>query len=477
MTVALYVRVSTHEQAEEGYSIEQQTERLKMYAKAHDWNIYKIYTDPGFTGSNMERPALLQMLQDAAKGLFQILLVYKLDRLSRSQKDTLTIIEEKLLPNGCDFVSMSENFDTTTPLGKAMIGILAVFAQLEREQIKERMVMGREARAKKGLWHGGGEAPFGYIYKDHQLIINDYEAMIVRRIFDLAHEGKSYHLIAQILNDEGYRTRETIWTGSTVRKIINKKVYAGLVSFGEDTYEGVHDPIIDPERFNEVQKIKRIRTKDWNDNGYNSWKATSCISGLVYCARCGRKYYIRTNKCIKNNGKYQYIYKRFMCDGKDGTSNDKPVEKCKNKSWKKEKLIDLVLGEIRKLALDPDSIDKISDQPARKDDSKILKAEIKKIDAQISKLMDLYALESMPFEAVKAKIDSLSEKKGALQAKIQKTKDDAQRKKNLKLIKKSFKQIPIILDNGTEEEIREIVLELIKKIEIDGDDVAIYWNF
>ena len=111
---------------------------------------------------------------------FDKVVVYKLDRLSRSQRDTLTLLEEIFNANSVDFVSMSENFDTSTPFGRATIGILAVFAQLEREQIKERMSMGRDARAKSGGWMGSYHIPIGYDYLDGKLQINPYEAMQIR---------------------------------------------------------------------------------------------------------------------------------------------------------------------------------------------------------------------------------------------------------------------------------------------------------
>ena len=128
---ALYIRVSTQEQAQEGYSIGEQRERLIAYCKAHDWAIADIYVDGGYSGSNLKRPAIQKLMTETAK--FDVVLVYKLDRLSRSQRDTLYLIEEIFLPNTVDFVSMQESFDTSSPFGKAMIGLLAVFAQLERE--------------------------------------------------------------------------------------------------------------------------------------------------------------------------------------------------------------------------------------------------------------------------------------------------------------------------------------------------------
>ena len=175
MIVGIYVRVSTPEQAVNGHSIDEQIERTQKYCDAMNWTVYKVYTDAGFTGSNTARPAMQNLIKDVRDGKINKVLVYKLDRLSRSQKDTLMLIEDIFLANNVDFVSMSENFDTATPFGRAMIGILAVFAQLEREQIKERMAMGKIARAKQGKFHGSAKIPIGYDYIDGELVTNEYE--------------------------------------------------------------------------------------------------------------------------------------------------------------------------------------------------------------------------------------------------------------------------------------------------------------
>ena len=151
--VFLYVRVSTLEQANEGYSIKEQESRLRAYAESKDYQVVKVYTDAGQTGANLNRPAMQEMIKNITS--VDLVLVYKLDRLSRSQKDTLYLIEDVFLKNGVDFASLNESFDTSTPFGRAMIGILSVFAQLEREQIKERTHTGRIGRAKEGYYHGG----------------------------------------------------------------------------------------------------------------------------------------------------------------------------------------------------------------------------------------------------------------------------------------------------------------------------------
>ena len=475
MNAALYVRVSTQEQAKEGYSVGAQAELLTNYAKAHKWNVYNTYIDDGYSGKDMNRPAFQNLVADIKKGRVDIVVVWMFDRISRSQKDMLTIIEDILEPNNCAYVSLCENFDTSTPLGMAMIGILSTFAQLEREQIKERMAMGKEARAKKGLWNGGSEAPYGYIYKDGLLYVDDFEAMIVRKIYALAGEGKSDRKIAAILKNEGYKTRLGEWQRTSVRGILNKEIYSGIITFKDSKFEGLHDPIIDSDEFNEVQTIKRKRANDISGKGWNPWKAASCISGLVYCAKCGNKYYIRTNRCHK--GDKHYMYKKFVCEGRENSNNKSIAFKCNNKNWRKEKLVDLVLNEIRKLAIEPDYLNTITNQTSKSDDKKIINAEIKKLDNQISRLMDLYALEEVPIDTIRDRIAALSEKKKALNEHIQRLNDEKAKNEHIKKIKKSIGKIPTILDKGSEEDIHQVVVELINKIEIDGDDVNIYWNF
>ena len=164
MRVVGYARVSTREQADHGYSIGEQNSRLRAYCQAKDWTLLRVIEDPGFSGAKMQRPGLQQVLEMVRRRECDAVLVWKLDRLSRSQKDTLYLLEDVFLANGCGFVSMLENFDTSTAFGRAMVGILSVFAQLEREQFKERSAIGRVGRAKAGLFHGGGYAPIGYDY-------------------------------------------------------------------------------------------------------------------------------------------------------------------------------------------------------------------------------------------------------------------------------------------------------------------------
>ncbi|MCX4266447.1 MAG: recombinase family protein, partial [Firmicutes bacterium] len=234
MLVFGYVRVSTDNQLE-NYSIEEQTDRLKAYCQAKGWTLLHIYVDGGYSGGNTDRPALQEMLNAITQNHVDAVVVYKLDRLSRSQKDTLTLIEDKLLANHTDFVSINENFDTSTPFGKAMIGMLSVFAQLEKDQITERFTMGRIGRSKAGYFHGGANAPTGYDYQDGMLTVNEYEAMQVRQVFDLFLAGKSINAIYKQLAAQ-YTTK---WSAAKVRNVLQNSIYIGKVQFLQQEYQGI----------------------------------------------------------------------------------------------------------------------------------------------------------------------------------------------------------------------------------------------
>lgn len=149
--VDLYIRVSTSEQAEEGYSVAEQEERLRSYCAAYNYTINAVHVDPGFSGASLDRPAIKKVMYDVEHGRCKKVIVWKLDRLSRSQKDTLILLEDVFLANDCNFISLMESFDTSTPFGRCIVGILAAFAQMERENIKIRTMMGRQAGSERDI--------------------------------------------------------------------------------------------------------------------------------------------------------------------------------------------------------------------------------------------------------------------------------------------------------------------------------------
>ena len=481
MIVGLYVRVSTAEQAKEGYSVGEQTERLTKYAEAHDWKIYHIYSDPGFSGANTDRPALQQLILDAKAGRIQKVVVYKLDRLSRSQKDTLQLIEDDFLANNVDFVSMRENFDTSTPFGRAMIGILAVFAQLEREQIKERMEMGKDARAKLGKWMGGQHIQFGYDYKDGELIINEYEAMIVREMFNLILEGNSFTAVSKILNERGYRTRETIFKPQTVLRMLRSWVYIGYTKFKLQWNKGTHEPIIDIDTFEEVQKILDQRRKAY-ETRYNMkpGKTTSYLGGLLFCAQCGARYSknVTSTSSKRRPDGTKYRYDLYTCNSRYCRGKKEMIRdpNCKNKTWQTKYLEKLVFDQIRMLAVDPDFMKEAAPE-SDNDNTELIQNEINKLNDQIMRLMDLYQIGSIPFDTISTKIHEADEQKKQLEKQLH----DIQKEKENKLSKEQGIKIAAsfddVFEHGDFKEIRNVITSLIEYIEIDGEDIAIHWRF
>ena len=288
-TVACYVRVSTENQLD-NYSIEEQTERLKAYCKAKDYSIYRFYTDGGYSGGNMNRPALQECLNDIRRGCIEAVVVYKLDRLSRSQKDTLSLIEDAFLANHVDFISVCENFDTTTPFGRAMIGILSVFAQLEKDQITERFTMGRIGRGRAGYFHGGGNAPKGYRYQDGALHIVPSEAAQVQRIFSLFLSGMSIHAIAKQMEEEFHNT---LWNSAAkVSGCLKNSIYTGKVKFAGVEYPGRHKAIISEEIYAAANRLLQDADREHRKNSAQKtpFRAGYLLSGIVYCKRCGARY-------------------------------------------------------------------------------------------------------------------------------------------------------------------------------------------
>lgn len=479
MRVAIYVRVSTQEQAKEGYSISEQLERLQKYCDAMTWVIHKKYIDPGYSGANTERPALQELIKDVKAGLIDKVVVYKLDRLSRSQLDTLYLIEKVFLSNGTDFVSMNENFDTSTSFGRAMIGILAVFAQLEREQIKERMAMGREARVKSGKWKGA-RAPIGYDYDVNTglLTVNEYEKMQILEAVDLFLNNTPLNKIETIFHEKGYRHKYGEWNTRTLKRILGNKIYIGKVSYNGEWYDGLHEGIIPLDVHEKLQKLLKIRRENYERLGIKHQQVTTYLGGMLRCKQCGAKYGKQSGSFKKDGGRHLYYgcYSRIRKIRKMVKDLN-----CKNKIWKAEILEAAIFDEIKKLALDHSYIQELKDHNANTDDElsdkiNIINTEIEKIDNQISRFMDLYGLGTFTIEQVSNKINPLTEQKKRLENELYNLQMDSEEltfEETINLVD-SFEDI---IERGNFDEIRLLLTSLISYIELDNEDIYIHWKF
>lgn len=471
---AIYVRVSTQEQATEGYSIQEQTERLTKYCEAHGWIVAKVYTDPGFSGANRNRPALQLLCSDVTKSVFDTVLVYKLDRLSRSQKDTLYIIEDVFLKNNISFVSMNENFDTGTPFGRAMIGILSVFAQLERDQIRERMQMGHDARAKEGYFHGGGYAPIGYDYNNGLLTINEYEATIVRRAYDLYLGDMPVHSIYLTLSKEfPAGSRFGPITYSTVESMLKTILYAGFISWKGNIYPGKHEAIIPYERFQEVQNIiKRRRIEE--PQRLSAFLHTTILGGIVFCGYCGARYYCKNNSPSR---KSRIVQKYYTCYSR-GKSNKLMIRdpNCRNKSWNVKKLDAIILEEISKLDLSRDfeSYNTAPDYSARIES---LSAALDATDKKLEKLIDLYTSDAIPVHVLNERITKLNAEKETLETELASLQEVPEPDLSIEKANEILDGFQTVLASGDHDLIRGLVRSLIDSIIIRDEEIEIHWKF
>lgn len=465
--IALYVRVSTQEQATKGYSIGEQIERLQNYCLAIEGKKGKVYSDAGYSGANTDRPALKELIADIEAGKVKKVIVYKLDRLSRSQLDTLYLIERVFIANDVDFISITENFDTSTPFGRAMIGLLSVFAQLEREKIKERTSMGIFARAKQGKWKGG-TPPFGYDYIDGNLVENEYYSMQVRELFDLFCDGVPLKTIERLFESKGYCSpRGNILSTKQMRRILANRTYIGLVSYKGEQYKGIHSPIIDVDKFNRAQELLSNREKAFG--GYK--EQSTLLGGLVWCGRCGARY-----GKYKTGNKKSGIYYNYGCYSIHKKNKSMVVNPdCKNKHYRVDELDNLILNEIRKLKIDSNLFEEIVPESDTADKTDILKKEIADIDNKISRLMDLYAMGRIEIADIDAKVIPLEDKRAKLRDLVaQNEKKSLLSKDDAKILIDSF---DVLIEESNFEEKREIISALINKIVIDGEDIIIYWDF
>ena len=466
MRVALYPRVSGHEQ-EDNYSIPEQIERMKKYCEAKDWIVYKIYTDSVYSGADMERPGLQSMIKDCEAGKIDMVLVYKLDRLSRSQKDTMYLIEDVFEKNNVGFTSMTENFDTSTPHGKFIVGILAVFAQLERSKITERTTLGKKARAAEGKWHGGRWIPIGYDYENGLLIPNEYEKMQILEIADLFLKRTPVRTIATMMTEKGYKHKYGNWDAKAIKRVLTNPVTIGLIKDGEHLHPGLHDGIIEQETFDAIQVIMKERQ---DVHGTKRPAAKSLLSSMLFCKHCGGRY------ARQGNGKGTLYYCCY--------SRSKKVPKmikdpdCKNKYHRAEELDAAILAEIKKLSIDPEYVDYVRKNKPKNDVNEKIKSitsEIEKINSQISKMMDLYSMGSIDMDMISAKVAELNNTKTALQNELHSLDvPDAD-----EMTVEEIQNIASLMDDENLDlaDKRNIIQSLIYYIEIDEEDILIHWKF
>jgi site-specific DNA recombinase len=314
MKVAIYTRVSSERQVQEGFSLEAQHDRLLEYIKMNGWDLVRFYTDPGVSGKNVkDRPGFQEMLVDLKQEKFDALVIHKIDRLTRNIGDLNNIIELFNKKN-IKLISFSENIDTSTASGRMFVFFLGVFAQMYRENLAEEVTKGLTKRAEKGL-RVNFKPIFGYDVQDYKLYINEEQAVVVRLIYDKFLKGWGKRRISDYLNDNNYQTNFGIWYERTVNYILTNVTYIGKHHYtpkGDKSKtiikDGDHAPIIDEEKFTAVQvMIERKSTKEISRSS-NDYP----FSSIMKCGQCGHPYHGKYVESRANKKPYRY----YRCYGK-----------------------------------------------------------------------------------------------------------------------------------------------------------------
>ena len=420
---------------------------MLSYAKSKDYTEFEYYIDGGYSGKDLNRPAIQKLIEDCKNHKIDAVFVFKLDRISRSQRDTLYLIEEVFNKYDVSFISMRENFDTSTPFGKAMIGVLSVFAQLERETILERTRIGLKKRAEAGLWRGGGKIPFPYRYDRNTgtLIPIPEQVELLHKMISLYISGKSFNAIGDIVGmDE-----------SLVETRILSITNTGKVPYKDEVYDGKHEAVVSDELYEEILRVNKVRSHEKYERHY-------LLSGKVYCGHCGAKY--RYQKWGKRLIMYCYSQQkskpRYIKD-----------PNCNNKRWDTFEVEDAVLEELFKMSLDLDLFKKTFNI-ATVNVKNEYRGRLEEITKQINNLLNNIA-SGIAVEETNNKINELEKEKETIEEKLI---ESEQKEKDNKVSLNMITNLKTTWFDMDFDEQRRIIEHLIDKVVVNDNEINIYYN-
>ena len=434
--IAIYCRVSTEEQSENGYSIDEQERLLEEWCKKMGYVIYKCYSDRGISGKNIkDRPALKELLSDAKAGKFDMVISWKINRISRKLEDVLKIVN-LLEKNNITFKSYSEPFETDTPAGRMQFQMMALIGEFERGTIAQNVKMGMIAKAKSGNWCGGRVLGYDLVPNNspeeekkgkNKLEINEKEAEIVRFIFNEYSKGKGYKAITNKMNKLGYKTKKgNNFSVGSIRDILTNPVYIGEIRYNVRQnwsekrrrninpnpirVKGKHEAIIDRELWDKVQLIlesKKGKPSRIYDGEYP-------LTGILRCPKCGAGMVIsRTTNTLADGTKKRIAY--YCC----GNWKNKGTSVCNSNTIRVDKANEYVFKKIEELVSNEAMIKAVvkNINKERKDKVKPAKRllgdidkELEKLDKRKRKIFEAYEDDILTKEEFQTRKNELNEK-------------------------------------------------------------------
>jgi site-specific DNA recombinase len=428
--VCIYTRISTDEE-NQPTSLHSQRERLEAFCKVQEsWHVSAHHEDRA-TGTSLDRPGLKEALELARAKAIDVLLVYRVDRLSRKVRQ-LSQLAEELDRLGVVLRSATEPFDTGSAAGRMMLQMLAVFAEFEHATIVDRITAGIERRAKQGHWPNG-RVPFGYRRDgEKRLVPDERSAPTVRRIFDLYAKGRlGTAAIARRLHAEHAPAPPRGWRPAIVLQIISNEAYIGRVNWRGQTFAGLHEPLVDEDTFTRARALLSERGEDLAARRSNT--SDFLLSGLIRCGRCRRAYVGMSAK--GNGGTYRY----YACSGRQKLGR----KGCDGERLGREKLEAAVLSQLSKLYRDGEligqAIERTSAQRGQErvglaERSTVLAKEIKQAERALERYHDA-------FEASKLGAGRFAERVQALDARL-----DALREQERQLARELASEAPTAPD-------------------------------
>jgi site-specific DNA recombinase len=385
-TVAIYCRKSTEEGLDREFnSLDAQRQACEQFAASQRHEGWVVspdrYDDGGFSGGNTERPALQRLMDDVDAGKIQVIAVYKLDRMSRSLTDFVGLLQ-RLDAKQVAFVSVTQHFNTATPMGRLMLNILICFAQFERENTIERIRDKVAATKRMGRWCGGNPilgydvAPGG-----RKLVVNEAEAERVRAIFDLYRERRSLMATLEEVVGRGWHNKE--WTNgagkqsggspfrkSTLAHLLGNITYTGRIRYRDAIYAAEHPAIVDLPVFDEVQR--QLASQSRSGGAEARTKHTVLLRGLLMCAPCGCK----MTYCYSRRGTKVYGY--YTC----AASREKGAHSCPMPSLPAAEIERMVVSEIAAICRDPALANRVIVEAGARHDAAVAEAKARLADAE-----------------------------------------------------------------------------------------------
>ncbi|WP_293873259.1 recombinase family protein [Streptococcus sp. A12] len=473
--VAIYARVSTTNQAEEGYSIDGQIDSLEKYCEAMGWDVYNKYIDAGFSGGSLKRPEMANLINDVKKGLFDTVLVYKLDRLSRNVRDTLYLIKDVFNINKIDFVSIQENIDTSSAMGTLFLTLLSAIAEFEREQIKERMQLGKLGRAKSGKSMMWGRTSYGYDYKKEtgSLIINPAQSLVVKYIFERYLAGRSITKLRDDLNER--YPKEISWNYRAVRGILSNPVYCGYNQYKGQLFPGEHESIISEYVYKRTQEELKIRQRTAAEKtNPRPFQAKYMLSGMAQCGYCHAPLKLIMGGIRKDGTRFI----RYECYQRHprkttGVTVYNNNQKCHSGAYDKDELEKYVITEISKLQHDQSYIEQLFSTQSSAIDRDSYQKQIDELTKKLSRLNDLYIDDRITLDELQKRSSEFMTMRTALEEELKNDpeKQSQERRNNIKQVL-DCEDIASIDYDGQ----KAIARALIDKVQVTSERIVINWR-